>query len=135
MTPALLGNLFAIALLLPLMAGAVSLLTRKYEWNNTLVQLTLALSGFVGLIGVGSFYIGLAQGSFTGVVINILGAFHFAVGPLSAFFLMLIYAGVLLTSIYSIESLPHYRKAYALPWLNVASALFIFGMQACVASQ
>ena len=135
MTPTLIGNLFAIALLLPLVAGVVSLLTRKYEWNNTLVQLTLALSGFAGLIGVGSFYIGLAQGSLTEVAINVLGVFQLGVGPLSAFFLMLIYAGVLLTSIYSIESLPHYRKAYALPWLNVASALFIFGMQACVASQ
>ena len=135
MNPAFLQSLFVVALLTPLVAAFVALVTRRYDWSNTLVQLIFAFSGASGLIAVASFFTLFAQGKLAVAYVVIPGAFGFAAGPVAIFFLMIIFVGTLLTSLYAIGSLPHYRNVYSLPWLNVASALFIFGMQATVFSQ
>lgn len=134
MTSSFLQSLFVIALLAPLAAAFVALATRKYLWSNTVTQSILAFSGACGLVATAAFFVLLTQGESAYTSIVLPGAFGLSAGPVAMFFLMLIYAGTLLTSLYAIASLPPYRDVYALPWLNVASAIFIFGMQATVLS-
>ncbi len=58
----------------------------------------------------------------------------FAIDTLRAFFLLFVYAGMMLTSLYSLGYLPKYRGVYSLPALNAALALFVFGMGATIMS-
>lgn len=121
-------NLFTVGFLLPFVAAFVALLFKKSAQGNTAAHLIFLASGVCGCIGVVLFYL-------SGIASVMVSSYGLAVTPLSAFFLGLIHLGVTLTSLYAIESLRHYRDTYTIHWLNVASALFILGMQATVMSQ
>lgn len=124
MTALFIGNLFLFAAGISAAAFPVALLTRGASWNNTATQILFLVSGLTGLSATGLFFTGHAQGVFTSIV-----AYSFVVTPLSALFLGIVYAGVALTSVYSIGALPRYKDVYSLPWLNATSAVFMLGMQ------
>lgn len=121
---------FLSALFLPIAAAIVALLVGRREWGNTLVQSLFALSGLLGFVGGGYFFLRALLEGVPSLVFSLFGFAGFTVSPFSMFFLLLVYVGVFLTSLYSIRSLPPYKDVYALPWLNVASAFFIVGMEA-----
>lgn len=126
--------LFAIAFVLPLVGVVLSLATRRFSWNNTLVQSMFILSGFAGLIAGGYFFTLLGIGNSASFNATFFGLVNIALNSMQVFFLMLVYGGVLLTSLYAIQSLPPYKDVYVLPTLNIASAFFIVGMQATILS-
>ncbi|QQG37792.1 MAG: hypothetical protein HYS26_04180 [Candidatus Kaiserbacteria bacterium] len=128
MDPLLISRLFLFALATPAFAALLGLLLRRVSWSNTLTQVLFALSGLVGLGAVALLALEMFAGSLSSLQIGGLGVLQ----PLGVPFLGIIYAGVLLTSFYSIAALAKYKEIYVLPWLNVASALFLIGMQAVV---
>ena len=122
------GRLFLIALGLSAVGAPLALFAGRAAWGNTLTQIFFILSGIAGLAGVAAFFTAYAQGTL-GMLMIPLGL---VVTPLSAFFIGIVYAGIALTSLYSIGALEKYKDVYALPWLNAASAAFMVGMQAVV---
>ncbi len=125
--------LFGIALFLPLAGGVLSLILGRELWVHTATQALFAVGGVVGLGGVISFFSEPVTFSTALLLPGVLGG-AFSVTLLSSFFLALLYLGVVLTSLYSVWYLPHYRERYSLPWLNAASAVFIVAMEACALS-
>ncbi len=119
-------------MVLPLFGAVLSLATSRFSFNNTLVQSVFALSGLSGLVAGGYFFalFRMSEGVF--IAVTFPGLITVALGSLQVFFLMLVYGGVFLTSLYAIHSLPPYKDVYALPWLNVASAFFVVGMEATI---
>ncbi len=126
--------LFAIALVLPLVGAVLSLATRRFSWNNTVVQLIFVLSGLSGLIAGACFFTLLGVGEGVPLSFRFFGLMSIALSSMQVFFLMLVYGGTFLTSLYAIQSLPPYKAVYAVSWLNISSAFFIVGMQATVMS-
>lgn len=122
------GRLFLLALSLSIVATPIALLAGRASWANVFTQTVFILSGLAGLLGVGAFFSAYAHGSLTSLVTP----FGLLVTPLSAFFVGIVYTGIVLTSIYSIGSLERYKDVYALPWLNAASSTFLVGMQVVV---
>lgn len=116
-----------------LIAGIIALFSGRKIAANTVVQGIFAVSSVLGLIG--------AAGAFLACVTSSAGASSFLVSGLpfsltvdawSAAFLVLIHLGTLLASLFAIGYLPKYANTYSFPTLNLASALFIVGMQATV---
>ncbi|TSC85520.1 MAG: hypothetical protein G01um10148_906 [Parcubacteria group bacterium Gr01-1014_8] len=122
------ASFFVASLILPLVAGVAALLLLRTKAGHMLTQLVFALGGLSGVVGATLFY--ASDGASTVVFHTAL--FSLVVGTLSVFFLGIISVGVLLTSLYALEGLRRYKSVYSLPWLAVASAFFIFGMQATV---
>ena len=120
--------LFDLAIVVPVVAAVMSLVLYRTEWANTATQLLFAFSGVAGFVGVMGYFMSGNGGAPLSL------AYGFTVAPLSAFFLTLIYMGTFLTSIYAIPSLRHYKDVYSIPWLNVATALFLLGMQITIMS-
>ncbi len=119
-------NLYFGAFLLPAAALAFALIFRNQQIGNTLTQSVTMLGGLSGICATILYFV-------TGIsAAPDLSEFGFAIAPLTAFFLGIIYMGVFLTSLYAIESLDHYRETYSITLLNVASIIFILGMQATV---
>ncbi len=124
------ATLYAVSFVLPLVAGLAAVLLRQSPRETAFAHATLIVSGAVGIAASIWFAFGLAGAGPSGVGIFSFGALAFLVTPLSAFFAALVFVGVTLTSWFSLGYLPRYRTTYALPWLDAASALFIFGMLA-----
>lgn len=121
--------LFTVALVVPLVAFALSIVYRGM-YANTVAHALLVLGGLVGLTASAFYFVGGMQG------LEIAPIFHMnlAVRGVSAFFLVLIYLGTVLTSIFALDYVQRYADTYTPHWLNAATALFIFGMQAVVLS-
>jgi hydrogenase-4 component B len=124
---AYLPQLFQIALVLPMAGAVLSLILYRQPIASSLVQSIFALSGIAGLIGIATYFFGGSAG--TALAIMSTSSMLLIINPLSAFFLAIVYAGIFLASIYSIGSLPRYKDIYSLPWLAVATAFFMVGMQ------
>ena len=124
---AYLPQLFLIALVLPIVGSVIALILYRQPIANSIVQAIFGLAGIAGLVGIATYFFGGFAG--TALPIFSTSSMLLAVNPLSAFFLSIVYAGMLLASIYSIGSLPRYKDVYSLPWLAVATAFFMVGMQ------
>lgn len=118
-------SLYIASLFLPLAAAIFAILFRNSKEAHLATQLLFAASG---ACGVGAAIMFFMSGQPV-VPIFATAMFSFAISPFAAFFLALVSLGVLLTSVYAIESLNRYRDIYSLPWLALATALFIVGMQ------
>lgn len=121
-------HLFELALVAPLIAFVLAIVLRG--GGNVIVQALLIAGGLSGIAGV----IEVAMSGFPPVAIFPSAHAGFMVTGLSGFFLGLIYIGVILTSLFACYYVPHYQNSYAPRWLNAATALFIFGMEATVLS-
>lgn len=126
----LMGGSLLAALYLPLVSGALALLMRRDTVGNLIAQWTLIIAGALGLFSLALFSLGGAPE----VLITQGSILALAISPLSAFFLGIVYLGMLLTAWYALGYLPRYQNAYSLPWLNLASGFFLFGMQGVVLS-
>ncbi len=122
------GRLFISALGLTAVGAPLALLTARAGWGNLLTQLIFILAGILGLVASAFYFNAYAHGAVQALTIPP----GFLITPLSAFFASIVYAGMVLTSIYSIGALERYRDVYSLPWLNAASAAFLIGMQVVV---
>lgn len=110
--------------MLPVAAAFLGLFTNSSPRGNKLTQALFAFSALIGLFGVILFAVSLSGGNVAAVSVLGLGV----VTPFAAPFLALIFLGFALTSVYSMAALEKYRDVYSLPWLNLASALFVIGM-------
>ncbi len=127
--------LFAISFVVPLVGALVALMLPSDARGNAVFQCLMIAGSLSGIFAVGLWCVA----SLSGVPVQLFIASSlfgetFQVGFLSTFFLGIIYVGALLASVYAIPYLAHYERLYTIRWLNVASALFIFGMQATVVS-
>lgn len=126
----MLASLYLVAFVLPLLAALAAIVLGPVQHESKIVHGLLMLSGITGLSATFVFFNGLMHGTVTAVTVFSALLLPFAVTPLSAFFLGIVFLGVLLTSWYAMGYLPHYRETYSLAWLDAASGVFIFGMLA-----
>jgi hydrogenase-4 component B len=120
-------TLFTIALALPLVAFVFALTFPRDSYR--LVHAPLILGGLVGFAALG-----LHSQSGSTVEVAAFLRMGLAVHGFSPLFLALIYGGTVLTSLFAIEYVRRYADIYTPHWLNAATALFVFGMQATVLS-
>jgi hydrogenase-4 component B len=125
----LLPVLFSFALAAPLVAFVLALVWRTPQGNSA-VQGVLMASAVSGAIALAMLFMSNTQ------TVNLLPALNIGitVGGLAPFFLLLIYIGTFLTSLFAVDYVRRYADIYKPHWLNAASAIFIFGMQATVLS-
>lgn len=128
--------LFVCSLVGPLVAGLLAITAKKDGAGQQLVQYVFAASAAAGLLFAGHLiWSSLVQGAAPlAVILPWLDGFQMTLDGWAGFFLLLVNGGVLLASLFAVKYLPHYASEYSLSSLNVASALFIFGMQATILS-
>ncbi len=128
----LLGSLF-VGFIGPLIAGCVALLFGNNVRSNTVVQSLFFGSSVVGSVGAGSMLAGLLAGTIQSTTATFPPLpWTMTVDVWSMFFLLLIHGGAALASLFAIGYLPKYSHIYRLNGLNVATALFMIGMQMTV---
>ncbi|MBU6323144.1 MAG: hypothetical protein KGI41_02650 [Patescibacteria group bacterium] len=132
MAPSVFGLLFVAALVLPLLGSAAALLARRAGWGNALSQYLFMLSGVLGLAALAGYFTALHAAS--SVVLLSSPVLAFSVTPLSAFFLLIVYLGTFITSLYALGYLPLYADAYSVPLTNAVSGVFLFALAAVLLS-
>ncbi len=133
--------MFFAATALSLAAGIFGLFGKNSKAFNTVVgvlnmagALALAVSAgsFLFLQDRGLFAVGDARLIDLSHLVPFIGSRALSLDMLSAYFLLLVGLGVFLVSWFGIFYLPRYKEQYRFPWLHIATALFIFGMEITV---
>lgn len=129
----MLFSLIVLGLIAPLCVGFLAFFVGNDRISNKLVQFLFLASSLLGGLGT----IGVLHQFFTGAlqatILTIPGIpFTATLDVWSAFFLLLIHGGVCLASLFALGYLPKYKHVYSFDSLNLATALFVFGMQATV---
>jgi hydrogenase-4 component B len=128
---------------LPLLAGIFGLFGKNSKAFNTAVGIVNMLGAALGAYGAGAFLFLQDRGLFSASSAPLLDLARFfpflpshalSVDMLSAYFLLIINVGVFLAAWFSIAYLPRESHKYRFPWLHIATALFVFGMQLTVVS-
>jgi len=128
---------------LPLLAGLFGLFGKNSKKFNVAVGAINMLGAALGAYGAGAFLFLQDRGLFAPSVAPLLDLARFfpflpphalSVDMLSAYFLLIVNVGVFLSSWFSIFYLPRESGKYRFPWLHIATALFVFGMQLTVVS-
>jgi hydrogenase-4 component B len=131
----IISTLVFAALALPIAAGVFGLFGKNSKAANAVVGAANMLGAILGAVAAAGFLFFQDRGLFLGDAPHIiLLARVLSIDMLSAYFLLLISVGVFLVSWFSIFYLPRYKEQYRFPWLHIATALFIFGMELTVVS-
>ena len=135
--------LIIIALGLPLAAGIFGLFGKNSKAFNAAVGIMNMLGAALGACGAGAFLFLQDRGLFLSSSAPLLDLARFfpflpshalSVDMLSAYFLLIVNVGFFLVSWFSIFYLSRESDRYRFPWLHIATALFVFGMQLTVVS-
>ena len=123
---------------LTLIAGIFGLFGKNSKTFNTIVGAINMLGAALGAYGAGAFLFWQDRGLFGASMVPVLDLARFfpflpahalSVDLLAAYFLLLVNVGVFLAAWFSISYLPRETHKYRFPWLHMATALFVFGMQ------
>ncbi len=125
---------------LPLAGGIAGLFGKNSRIGNAVAQSFFMAGGALGAAGAAIFLWWSGRGYFNpsvdlGTALAFMPSGYFRIDTLSAFFLIIVNLGSALSAWYSISYLPRYSGAYRFPWINAATALFVFGMLMTVAAQ